>query len=56
MMLAFISICKGPKFLELNHDGTNYAFTDSAFSSDSCAIVTASDDGQIKLWDTGNGK
>ena len=46
----------GPKFLELNHDGKDFAFTDSAFSSDSCAIVTSSDDGQIKIWDSETGK
>ena len=46
----------GPKFLELNHDGKKYAFTDSAFSSDSCAIVTSSNDGQIKIWDSETGE
>lgn len=47
---------QGPKCIEIQHEGDKYAFTDSAFSSDSCAIVTASDDGQVKLWDSATGE
>jgi len=47
---------QGPKFIELFHEGEKYKFSDASFSSDSCAIVTSSTDGQVKLWDSENGQ
>ena len=53
---CFRAYFPGPKFVELFHEGEKYAFSDASFSSDSCAIVTSSTDGQVKLWDSENGK
>lgn len=47
---------QGPNYKELYHDGEDYTFTDAAFSSDSCAMVTSSSNGQVRLWDTATGE
>lgn len=47
---------QGPKYFELHHDGNDYTFTGASFSGDSCAVVTSSSDGQVKLWDAQSGE
>ena len=46
---------QGPKCKELFHNGKENIFIDADFSSDSCALVTATSNGQVRIWDTDNG-